>query len=374
MRLARVRKTGNWPRLAGAESYEQAESELALFWDRFRVSYGDHTVYVLAKNNQLDLRRTIPLLVHGDEGRGKKRQGVLILNAHSILGRGVIAGRKVAIRTSDQSMNYSGHPLCSRFVLGILPKSMYEADERCYFSLVNKVCEDFATLSVDGVSGEDGSKYYAAVLFCKGDLPFLHKVGRLWRSFYNAPKRESSAKDCTGICHLCDAGIPTVPYEDLSMEGEWTLTCGTTDPWLFYPEMLENCTHLKNFPAAFFTPDPFHCWHLGEGRNFVSNCIRMVLPFVAGNNIEDQLDALFEDYKRYCAQHKRQAYASRFNQQLFALTGTDFPHGSWTKGNFTTSLVKWMAHYLNSKRNSFPEGSMLCSAVSWAHSVVFSLR
>lgn len=359
---ARARKTGNWPRFAGAETYVEAEGELQLFWDRFRSSFGDHGVF----QADVELKRCLPLLLHGDEGRGKKRQGVLILDVHSILGAGVATKRKRNRQREArvQSMNYKGHPLCTRLLLGILPKEFYEADNECYFSLVERLCEDFSEMITDGVLGEDGKRYTAAVLFCKGDLPFLHKVGRLWRSFYNAPKRESSARDCTGVCHLCDAGVAGVPYEDLSMEGGWTLTFGTTTPWTTYPELLQHCHHIRNFPATFFAFDPFHCFHLGEGRNLIANCMKMILPIAPGGNIDAKLDSLFADYKSYCRMNKCQAYASRFNGQLFRIVGNEFPTGSWTKGNFTTSLVKWMDHYLNSRVNSFQPDSLLAKAAA----------
>lgn len=338
------------------------ESQLQLFWDRFRVCRPSHMIFKASDAGQVVLKRTLPFLIHGDEGRGKKKQGVLIVNAHSILGKGVATKRKRKPGT-EQGMNYSGSTFCTRFVLGVLPKSWYEENDDAYFGLVDRLADDFSTLATTGITGPDNQRFWAATLYCKGDWPFLLKVGHLWRSFHNAPKKESSRTPCTGVCHLCDAGVPDVPYEDLTMKGEWVFTQGTTVPWTQYPDLLASCPHDRSFPATFFAPDPWHNWHLGEGRALVANCMKLICPLADGSNMDQKVDSLFEDYKAYCKQNRRQVYASRFSANMFNLIGNEFPSGSWTKGNFTTSLVKWLDHWLNSRRNTFEDGSLLMKAV-----------
>ena len=39
----------------------------------------------------------------------------------------------------------------------------------------------------------------------------------LLRSYRNVPKAASSARDCTGICHICAAGQPNYDYEDVPL-------------------------------------------------------------------------------------------------------------------------------------------------------------
>lgn len=313
------------------------------------------------------------MLVHGDEGRGPKRQAVMCLSVASILGKGVTTRSKRAApnRSDKQLMNYTGHSYATRFLLGVLPKEAYESDPSVFQAYVDTWAGDLRKLALDGIASPiDGQQFYVAVLHVKGDWPFLVKVGELNRSFYNAPKRASSQKDCTGICHLCEAGRPGVPYEDLRSCGEWQFTVGISRPWVGTPAVFQ-IPHDPSFPEFFLSPDPFHTWHLGEGRHFVANCIKLILPLANGTNNDDRLSWLFADYRTFCKSQGRQCYAVRFGASLFRIVGNEFPTGSWTKGNFTTSLVKWMNHFLNSRRHTFPDGSDFKLAVPWQQWLAF---
>ena len=106
--------------------------------------------------------------------------------------------------------------------------------------------------------------------------------------------------------------------------------------------------------------------HLGEGRSFVANAVKLFNPFFDGDSIDVRLHSMFSEYRMYCKINKRAAYASRFNAQLFNLAATEFPKGSWTKGSFTTSLMKWFEHWMMRRRNQFPPGSLLVKTVSVA--------
>ena len=289
----------------------------------------------------------------------------MCLSAASILGRGVVTRSKSMTpnRSDSQLMNYVGHSFATRFLLGVMPKAAYENTPSVFQKLVSILAKDFEKLAKDGiVSPVSGERFFVGVLHVKGDWPFLVKIGELGRSFYNAPKRSSSKKPCTGICHYCLAGRPNIPYEDLRMDAEWQFTVGEEKPWTRTPAVFR-IPHDHTFQEGFLAADPFHTWHLGEGRHFVANCVKVMLREAAGTNVDDKLDWLFSDYKAFCKSRGRQCYAVRFNANLFR-NGNEFPTGSWTKGNFTTSLVKWVNHFLNSHRNSYPDGSDFAMAVA----------
>eukprot|EP00435_Cladocopium_sp_Y103_P034875 s104_g9.t1 len=294
-----------------------------------------------------------------------KRQGLMCMSAAPILGRGVVnRSKKMTPNRSDsQLMNYVGHSFATRFLLGVMPKVAYENTPAAFHKLVSILASDFEKLAKDGIeSPVSGERFFVGVLHVKGDWPFLVKIGELGRSFYNAPKRSTSKKDCTGVCHYCEAGRPGVPFEDLRMEAEWQFTVGVDKPWVRTPPVFR-IPHDTTFPESFLAADPFHTWHLGEGRHFVANCMKLMMREAAGTNVDSKLDWLFDDYKAFCKSRGRQCYASRFNASLFRI-GNEFPTGSWTKGNFTTSLVKWVNHFLNSHRNSYPDGSDFAMAVT----------
>ena len=94
--------------------------------------------------------------------------------------------------------------------------------------------------------------------------------------------------------------------------------------------------------------------------------MQLLLGITPGRNVGVRLDLLFFEYKSFCSKSKCQCYASKFSLNLFGISANDYPHGGWTKGNFTTSLVKWLATYLYENRNNFERGSLLEKSVALA--------
>ena len=324
-------------------------------------------MFALEREKGLVLSRVLPLLLHGDEGRGRKRNAVLCMNAHPILGYGVETRnrkRKLLHRGKEQQMNYTGNTYASRLLLAMLPKAVYDLHPDSFYRLVEIISKDICSLAEDGLKGPDGLQYWCVSLYTKGDWPYLCKIGRLTRSFRNMPKQASSKKDCTGICHLCLAGRPRIPFEDYSKNGVWQFSVQEEEPWQLRPEILR-CPHDESFPETFFAIDPWHSFHLGEGRNLVANAVQLMLDFVDGDSVDQQLNLLYLDYKQYCKRNSNQVYALRFTKELFSLNKNDYPTGSWTKGNLTTSLVKWVAYFFRSKRNTFAEGSLHMKLAAW---------
>ena len=329
-------------------------------------------MFQLARSGHLQLEKTTPLLLHGDEGRGRKKTAVMIMNMQSCLGRGVTTAqrkrrREQELQRPDQEMNYAGHTYTTRFILSCLPKATYSPDSKVFYDMIDAICEDFSLLATDGLLGLDRERRWFAPVACKGDMPFLVKAGRLERSFYNQPKHGEAKKKKVpvGICHLCQAGQDGTPFEDLSLTAEWVYTQGFQCPWRSLPEMIQNCCHNTSAPETFFAYDPWHCWHLGEGRGLACNAVSMMVDMTPGPNLPAKLDALFADYKAYCKLHSLQAFVTRFTKEMFSLGSNDYPAGSWVKGNFTTSILKWIGAYLTSHKNSFQNDSLLAKLDPW---------
>ena len=206
--VAHPRKTGNWHTLAAAEDSSQACEQLQLFWDRFKVLRPGHQIFDLERSQGVDLSRTCPFMLHGDEGRSKKRLGVMITSAHSVLGKGVSTKKKRKFDEAtgpgnDQQMNYMGATHVTRFLMSVLPKFYYGKNEACFHALIEFLSKDLQKLALDGVLGHDGFRYRIAFVSVKGDWPYLHKIAGLTRSFYNQPKRQDAKNPCGGICHWC---------------------------------------------------------------------------------------------------------------------------------------------------------------------------
>lgn len=263
-------------------------------------------------------------------------------------------------------MNYIGSTYCTRFCLAVLPKTSYGENDSAFHCLLEKLSEDMSLVTSEGLLGPDGRKYWAAPIAMKGDWPFLAKAGQLQRSFHNQPKHghAKKTKPCPGVCHLCEGGKPSIPFEDLSIFAEWQFHMGVIPPWDSIPNFILNCCRDVSYPETFLAPNPWHTWHLGEGRNFCSNAIALITSTMPQGNIDAKLDALYEQYRQYCRRNQRQTYASKFTKELFNVKGTEYPTGGWTKGNFTTSLMKFVEFYLHRHEKEFEPDSLFVKTVS----------
>lgn len=79
-----------WHMLSGLQQPDakRSASQWSSFWQKFRAYSPHHTVFAKADRGEIDLSRTAGILVHGDEGRSRRRSAIMILSWHSILGRG----------------------------------------------------------------------------------------------------------------------------------------------------------------------------------------------------------------------------------------------------------------------------------------------
>ncbi|OLP83090.1 hypothetical protein AK812_SmicGene36191 [Symbiodinium microadriaticum] len=64
------------------------ECDLLEFWRRFSKIFPDHWVFEAASASNLNLGRTLPFYSHGDEGRGKRKKGILLWSMRGAVGQG----------------------------------------------------------------------------------------------------------------------------------------------------------------------------------------------------------------------------------------------------------------------------------------------
>ena len=107
----------------------KAESYLLTFWKRFSTQSPGHEVFGASERGEVSLSRAIPCLVHGDEGRGFKRTGVMILSIQGVIGRGAKPFIKKHPEKSSQQLrmgvNIGGSSCNSRLLFGAMPKKHY---------------------------------------------------------------------------------------------------------------------------------------------------------------------------------------------------------------------------------------------------------
>ena len=92
------------------------------FWSRYKCSNPEHPVFNLEREGRLRLSRCIPVVYHGDEGRGRRRHPFLVTSFTPILGRGTQPAdrrrKKFGIRKDFRKLqtNFKGHSYTNRWL------------------------------------------------------------------------------------------------------------------------------------------------------------------------------------------------------------------------------------------------------------------
>lgn len=142
------------------------------FWNNWERQEPNHPVFARARAGEVELERCVPLLVHGDEGRSKKRLPFLVVNVHSILGRGIDVGLRSAARKRYLKMlpNFTGHSYTNRFLVAALPKSAYTGRNSYVFDvLLETVAAELCHTANVGVKDRSGKQWWALCLGVVGD-------------------------------------------------------------------------------------------------------------------------------------------------------------------------------------------------------------
>jgi len=138
--MAYLVNSKNLGKLVGDAPTEGLQSTLLEFWRRYAYEWPDFGIYDDASAGKLSLSRTIPTYIHGDEGRGFKRSGVMILSLQGAIGRGSKPFQKRhpirSIRKIKMGVNLQGSSFNSRFLYAAMPKRFYHSTpESCLWNL-----------------------------------------------------------------------------------------------------------------------------------------------------------------------------------------------------------------------------------------------
>ncbi|CAK9043468.1 unnamed protein product [Durusdinium trenchii] len=159
------------------------------FWERFRPGHPDHPVYQKSVEQRSS---TIPIAIHGDEGRGLAKVPVLVL-----------AYQVMIPYSGENKLNSSKHSYTTRLLTTLLPSNWYAKKDASINAILQALAHDLTQLLDVGITvcGKQ-QRFYAAYVACKGDWPWLRKAYALYSGFTS--KR---------ICHLCDVSDPLI-YSD----------------------------------------------------------------------------------------------------------------------------------------------------------------
>ncbi|CAE7221252.1 unnamed protein product, partial [Symbiodinium sp. CCMP2456] len=273
-------KHGHWHILAGLRKPDEAREGRIwkTWWERYRLYEPSHPIFQAADANKIDLSKTIRVLLHGDEGRGRRRAAFFILSFHSILGRGTLQSlgktdkelhsstKKVRKSYLKMNLNFVGHSYTNRFVTAVLPRAAYGESDKHFYDALSAAYDDAKYLETVGVQNRQGDRRWLCLLKTVGDWPFLAKAGRLQRTYASSVKQVNQAE--SGICHRCEAGFPHAPFEQIgTRRPAWLRTVNASSPFLLgsWPpavRLVDNTDRL----AEHFAFDLFHTFHLGAGK------------------------------------------------------------------------------------------------------------
>lgn len=110
-------------------SGEIDEECLLAFWRRYACEFPDFGLYQASAEEGFPLRRVIPLFIHGDEGRGFKKNGILIVSFQPVIGEGTRPQKKRGVhRTIEKErmgLNILGSSFSTRFLCLSMMKKFY---------------------------------------------------------------------------------------------------------------------------------------------------------------------------------------------------------------------------------------------------------
>ncbi|CAK9002243.1 unnamed protein product [Durusdinium trenchii] len=326
--------------LVGVSDISTMNKVLKMFWSRFRESHPEHRMYSAEPGAPQHPEFTIPVVTHGDEGRGRKKKQLMVLSTTGALGLGT--SRCHSEGPDDQAdveqllrLNHLGNTSLTHFLSCVLPIGLYNKTPEVLDQVLDLQAQEFVELFYEGLLVQ-GRRYFVAVLGCKGDAPYLGKCGHFERSFTRKPTRATSRKPAVGVCHLCLAGKENfaydVPFEDFGvLKPAWLETVGLIRPWVMDPPYQQIPFESDHAPfEKFFRFDLFHNLHLGVGKNFVSSAVCIILEMFQGLTLPQAFERLTADFRAYCQRNHEAPYHKTLQGSLFGVQGSfqETPEGA----------------------------------------------
>ena len=359
-----VTEVNQWHRLAGLEqpSDENCCSVWKGFWKEYQHLHPEHEIFQRLSEDELS--RTAACYFHLDEGRTLKRAGLMVMSFHSALGFGFLKQPKKRSRDGRPirfKVNYTGATLTNRCLLSVIPKKYYEKAQRVLDDAFDLIGKDFASLVERGNPDREGHVHRICILGVKADWPAQVRCAGLLRSYNHGPKRQTSQNGNSGICHMCEAGLPGIPFEQIGCEQPvWSYSLGASLPWTTTPAIMRNLPHCPDFPAGFFCLDPWHVIHMGVAKSFISSAMVLALDLFPGRGVNTQLEQMTDSYRSWCKENKHAPFISKITKDTLTWKKrADEPAGSWNKGNLTSLFCRWFEAWCWRNQDRIPDGSLL---------------
>ncbi|CAE7661156.1 unnamed protein product [Symbiodinium sp. CCMP2592] len=338
---------------------QSAEACMLSFWEKFREVHPNHGIF----SQYIPLGNLIPYYLHGDGGRGYKKDPIEILSMFPALGAGSrsnpvdLSGKRKADDLT-LGINLRGNSGTTRFLFAVLSSLVYKRHPGALDALLDLWGQKLQSLFSDGFQAM-GTTWYIAIIGFTGDSPFVKKIGHMNRSFHNVRKRASSRTKAsqTGCCWLCMAGTENetenYPFEHIGFfDPLWLQTRrqnnrvpwqGNGGPLLSYMQLDPDDT-----PSAWYRADLFHVFHAGVGQDFTASAITysMRMLFNLGGFDRD-LAALNRLLATFMTSQKKRLHCGFLSKDLLGYSSTrEFPEGKWSKNSDTAVVMQFLVFFL----------------------------
>ncbi|CAE7354085.1 HERC1, partial [Symbiodinium sp. CCMP2592] len=338
----------------GVHDLEAAKTLLQTFWDAYKLSHPEHQVFSEAGAGTVLLRTTIPVLFHGDEGRGIRKGNTTVCSLESPFGLDSNTSHKYDImdccqedaddvlQCDFQNLNLKFHSYLTKFLVFLLPGKIYKNSD-VMTGLLEVVFRDLRSLFYEGIV-VGRQVFNVACVGCKGDLAWFAKLGQLDRCYLHL------SNDGALMCHECLAGTPDKPFEDLTAAPAWSSSIYQVRPWSTAPTTgLLQVPFDKTKPEAILRRDIFHNTKVGVLQDYIASSMLLiahlgyfVVPERVGNGVDATLGRMFAHFKLFCSAKGASPNMHGFNRSyLNAKTKKHYPWAK-CKGSDAMLLLEWL--------------------------------
>ena len=364
--------------MAGAADVTKMKAILNEFWRRQKAIRPDSAFFEFAAANGLSLSRCIPFMSHTDEGRSYKHLPLFVLSSHGALGRGsrswLSQGKhKAPLRRNAMGLNMVGATWSTNFIFCSAAKYVIQ-EPGALDKILEMYSDDVFKLMTEGLQDADGQRWWFIHLATKADLPALQKLTNSFRSFSNVPRAASSRTPCKGICFLCSAGqeadpvagLPSIPYENVSRDAEWVQTTARQVPWNTLPPILTHLPLSTEEQIRFFRSDLWHNAHLGVLKQFTASGFVAIVESGLGSLPAGSIEAKFAWLTGLYRQHFRTPpFVSEISRDTMCFpAGTASPIGKWSKGSASAEMMSFLDAFCRNHVVGHTEDSLLLAIVA----------
>lgn len=320
---------------------------LSSFWQAFKVHHGQHAIYGRDEN---ELCNYIPICLHGDEGRTRKKGAIYISSWQPCLGNvSCSLGDSTSAVLQAMSTNMKQSTIKTRYVTSVMPAHLYKDRPQLFHDMNDHLAQNLKSLFEQGVTTLDGTRVYAAVVALKGDWVNQVKTGKLLRGY------SRTGKNSQGICHLCNAGQPGCSYEDVTETAAWRQTMHSELPWdEASPSPLLKVPCMTTTPADLWAFDLFHTTKLGVARSFAASVVVWTAEVGSwgSEGFDPVLDKINTEFLAWCAAGHKHPFMKRITRDNLAFSSRkEIPKGSF-KGSDTALLIAFIEQFTRSMLSS----------------------